>query len=242
MKQKLITIAIVLLGILCLSASAVLTLGGSNGIFDNNNSGSEIIKTSADPIKSVGSNSSGEVSLIKIDTADGERTAIVSESIGKATNAYAASNLEKIDLYDYNTYVIEFDVFTPEGYGALLGVIHLSLQDNSTTSNYHFSASTITMKDIDGDDFTLNIGGTAVTNRKDKFHIQYRIDVNKYDMEKSVLNIYIDGVNVYDSSELAEPVFKDAARYLYALKLKSLYSYDGGAVVVSNLQVKGINK
>ena len=240
MKNKIISISLVLVVILALSAAAFLSARPIGNKDQTSASDVVIIKTKKDPISTIGSNGAAALSLEKVNTRYGERTAIKSTAIGSKTSAYCQAGLS-LDLYNYETYVIEFDVFIPEGSGALLGLIHLALQNADKNSNYFFESSAMRMKNIDGDKFTLSIGDTT-TNAKEEFHVEYRFNINKYDMTKSSLSVYIDGVIAYDSSETDTPIFQENARYVHSVKIKDLYSYEGGSVVLANLKVKGISR
>ena len=241
MTQKTLNIAIIIIAILCLSAAAVFAVVPGRQSSDTSTSDVAYLLSNKNPITAVSGNSAAKVSLQTVKTKYGERTAIISNAVGNYTGAYCTASLKKIDLYNYETYSVEFDVFTPEGAGALLGHIHLSLMNEDRTSNYYFQNSGIRMKNIDGDKFTLTVGDTT-TNAKNEFHVEYRFNINKYDMTKSTLSVYIDGVLAFDSSELDSPIFAEGARYVHSVKIKELYSYEGGSVVLANLKMKGITR
>ncbi len=242
MTKKVYNIVILIVVILVLSATAVICALPGRKMNETTTPDVTNIISNKDPLSNVLNNGERELALKTVETKYGLNKAIVSYSTGISSGAYCKANLKETDLYEYKTYSIEFDILTPRDYSSIYGNVSLYFQRKGNTHDYVQEESTIRLENINDRNFTLNIGDFS-TNSKDEFHVEYRLNINKYNMTKSTLSIYVDGVLAYDSAEHGEAIFHADTCYLSSMKIRDLYGNEGeGAVVIANLKVKGVNR
>lgn len=250
-KQKIIaTTCIILVLLVCIGGSVALfnpfkSPSEPSGSIDNYT----YLKVKKNPITTVKSNSAAKVRLEETTISGDKITRIITSANGSPSAAFCIASIN-VDLYEYETYIVEFDVFTDVGDDGMLGHFHIAMQNKDKGSNYYLNSSSIRMVDVHlgdtnvGEVFALKVAGSGYqTELGNKFHIEYKFDVNKNNMESSRMRIYIDNYLAFDSAELSEPIFSADARYLYGIKLKEMYTYGGeGYVCLYNLKVKGISR